>query len=238
MKYYLKLFSLPISLLVLFVSLFIVWNVFNLPPAEKLTQHINELFNYYGFIVILISAFIEGILFFGGYFPGVFIISISVISAHSLSEAILRIGIGATGLILAHLTNYFLGKYGWYKLLIKFGLRLSIEEAQNKLLKHGPTAIFSSYWLPSIGTLTDTSAGILHMPLKKFFPLSVLSTVFWSLLEGFIVYFVGEKILILVTSGGITELLIQLTIVVVWILILLVFDLRKKKNILLSETNK
>ena len=229
MRYYLKLLSLPLTLLVGFISLFIIWRVFELPPAETIIEHLNVWFNSYGLIIFFISAFIEGILFFGGYFPGVFIIFVSVLSANSLPEALLRISITTIGLTFAHMVNYTLGRYGWYKLLVRFGLRGPIEDAKDKLIKRGTIAIFASYWLPSISTLTDTAAGILRMSFKKFIYSSISASIFWNLLVGLIVYFVGEKILVIATSGGITELLIQLSIVVIWSTILLTLDFYKKK---------
>jgi membrane protein DedA with SNARE-associated domain len=233
MKHYLKLFSIPLSVLVTFISMYIIWNVFNLPPAEVLTVQLNDWFHLYGPIVILGSAFIEGILLIGGYFPGVFIIFVSVVTATSLSEALTRIVFGTIGLILAHIVNYVLGRYGWYKLLVKFGLGKSIEEMQNKLLKKGTLAIFASYWLPKLSALTDTAAGILHMPFKKFVISSILASIFWNFLVGIVVFFIGHKAVVVVTSGGTTELIIQVLIVFVWMTILLIFDYYKRKKLLL-----
>jgi membrane protein DedA with SNARE-associated domain len=230
MKYYLKLLSLPLTLLVGFISLFIIWRVFELPPAEVIIERINVLFESYGLIIFFVSAFIEGILLFGGYFPGVFIIFVSVVSASSLSEALIRMSISTAGLLCAHSLNYVLGKYGWYRLLVRFGLRSPIEDAKTRLLKRGTLAIFASYWLPSISTLTDTAAGILQMPFRKFISASLLASIFWNLLVGLIVYFVGEKILIIATSGGTTELSIQLSIVIIWASILLILDFQKKRK--------
>jgi membrane protein DedA with SNARE-associated domain len=233
MKHYLKLFSIPLSVLVTFISMYIIWNVFNLPPAEVLTVQLNDWFHLYGPIVILGSAFIEGILLIGGYFPGVFIIFVSVVTATSLSEALTRIVFGTIGLILAHIVNYVLGRYGWYKLLVKFGLGKSIEEMQNKLLKKGTLAIFVSYWLPKLSALTDTAAGILHMPFKKFVISSILASIFWNFLVGIVVFFIGHKAVVVVTSGGTTELIIQVLIVFVWMTILFIFDYYKRKKLLL-----
>ncbi len=228
MKYYLKLLSLPLSLLATFLSLFIAWRLFDLPSTEILTEHINTWFDSYGLIIIFISACIEGMLLFGGYFPGVFIIFVSVASANSLSDALIRICIGTLGLMCAHLANYILGKYGWHKLLIKFGLKASIKESKEKLLKHGSSAIFGSYWLPSMSALTDTAAGILNMPFRKFFITSFTAVLFWNFLVGIIVYSIGSDALTIVTSGGMTELMIQLSIVAIWCIILLILDFRKK----------
>lgn len=230
MKHYLKLFSIPLSVLVTFLTMFFIWKIFNLPNAEVITVYFNQWFNTYGLIVILVCAFIEGILLFGGYFPGVFIIFVSVVTAGSFSEALLRIAIGTVGLVFGHMINYALGKYGWYKLLVRFGLKGSIEEMQNKFLKKEIYAIFVSYWLPKVGALADTAAGILCMPFKKFVFASLLSSIFWNFLVGIIVYFIGQKALVLATSGGLLELIIQLSIIIVWIIILFIFDYYKKKS--------
>jgi len=229
MKYYLRLLSLPLSFLGLFISLFIVWKIFDLPSAEILIEKIGVFFDSYGLIVFFISALIEGMLLFGGYFPGVFVIFVSVLSASSPEEALMRITIGTLGLITAHIINYFLGRYGWYKLLVKFGLKSQIENAKEKIIKNGQLAIFGSYWLPSIASLTDTASGILHMPFKKFITASITASIIWNLTVGFIVYTSGTKILVLATSGGTTELLIQLSIVIIWSVVLLISDFYKKK---------
>lgn len=231
MKYYLKLLSIPLSLLFVFVSLFLIWKIFDLPETEILLFYIDAWFNKYGLSILFISALIEGMLLFGGYFPGVFVIFVSVVLANSVPEAALRVFVGTTGLLIAHIANYFLGKYGWYKLLARYGLAEPIKESQEKITKYGPIAIFTSYWMPSIGALTDTAAGILQMSFRRFIIYSLVSLIFWDTLVGVVVYLLGKDALIAVSSGGATELFIQLAIVAVWILILLFFDFKKRHTL-------
>jgi len=218
--------------LVTFISMFLIWKIFSLPNAEVITTYLNRLFNTYGLVIILVSALVEGLLLFGGYFPGVFIIFVSVVTASTFTEALLRIAIGTIGLVLGHIANYALGRYGWYKLLVKFGLKNSIDEMQKKLVKKESFAIFASYWLPKVGALTDTAAGILRMPFRKFLSASIMASIFWNFLVGIIVYFIGERALVMVTSGGITELIIQLAVIAVWMAILFILDFYKRKRFL------
>ena len=42
------------------------------------------------------------------------------------------------GLFAAYVTNFFAGKYGWYRLLLAFGLREPLENAQRRLTKIRP----------------------------------------------------------------------------------------------------
>lgn len=226
---------MPLSLLGLFISLFLIWKIFDLPPSNILLSKLKVWFDLYGYLVLFISAILEGMLVVGGYFPGTFVIVVSVLLAKSITEFILVVCIGTIGLLVAHNLNYVLGKYGWYRLLVKFGVKNQIEESKEKLLKKGPIAMFSSYWFPSLGALVDTAAGIIRMPFRVFFISSLLAGIFWNFLVGIIVYNVGTPALAVVSSGGYTELFIQLSIVFVWILILLSVDIWEKRKLKLRS---
>src|SRR3989344_7481936 len=90
-KYYLKLLFIPLLFLVLYISLSIVWSVFNLPPALELTEMVKNWFDIYGLPVLFASSVVESMLLVGNYFPGVFVIFVSVILADSPGEAVLVI---------------------------------------------------------------------------------------------------------------------------------------------------
>ena len=194
-----------------------------------MTVGIKTWFEQYGYPVVFVSAMVEGMLLVGGYFPGIFIVFIGVILAESPAQAIAIVAVGTTGLFIAHLINYAMGKYGWYRLFIKFGLRSTLEQAQNKLLRRGGKAIFWSYWLPSMAAFTDTAAGVLHMPFRKFVIASLAGVIFWDSLVGIIVYLLKDDALSIVSPGGTMDFIIQLSIVAVWIMILLIIDQRRRR---------
>lgn len=112
MKHYIKLLSVPLLLLALSLSLRIVWDIFNLPPAEELAEIARQWFELYGLPVLFVSAIFEGMLLVGGYFPGVFVIFLGVILTDSPLEAVAVVSAVTAGLFIAHLINYGLGKYG------------------------------------------------------------------------------------------------------------------------------
>jgi len=151
MRYYIKLLAIPLLLFGLFLSLSIIWKVANLPPADELAEIVKTLFDQYGLPVIFLSSIIEGVLLVGSYFPGVFVIFLGVILASSIPQAIQVVVVVTAGLFIAHMFNYALGRYGWYKLLTRFGMKGAVEQARERLVKRGPIAILSSYWLPSRG---------------------------------------------------------------------------------------
>lgn len=227
MKYYLRLLSVPLLFLILYSSLNLIWKVFELPPTEELVNIVGGWFDSYGFPALFLSSFLEGALLIGSYFPGVFVIFLGVLVADSAGEAVFSVTVCTIGLILAHISNYFLGKYGWYRLLVKFGMKDAIEQSKSKLEKRGPIAIPLSYWLPSIGALTNTAAGIIGMPFKKFLLYSVTSSIFWYSVVGFAVYAIGDGALEI--AGGGTGNVYAFLIIGVWVLSLLFFDYRERK---------
>ena len=103
-----------------------------------------------------------------------------------------------------------------------------VEQSKNKLEKRGPVAIPLSYWLPSVGALTNTAAGIIHMPFKKFLLYSVTSSIFWYSVVGLIVYSLGDKALEI--GGGGTGNAYVFIIIGIWMLGILIFDYRERKT--------
>ena len=68
------------------------------------------------------------------------------------------------GLFCAYVTNFFAGKYGWYRLLLAFGLREPLDNAQKRLTRYGLSAIFTTYWQANLASCISTAAGILQFP--------------------------------------------------------------------------
>lgn len=229
MRYYLKLLSVPLLCFVLFSSLFVVWEIADLPPAGELAAIFERWFDQYGLPVLFVSSILEGMLLIGSYFPGVFMIFLGVTIADSKGEAAVIVAVVTVGLFIAHVLNYALGRYGWYRLFVRFGLKDAVESARERLVKRGPLAILSSYWLPSVGALTDTAAGIMHMPFKKFFLYSLASVTLWDIVAGTFVYSFKDMAL-KVASPDSSGVMFILAIVGVWMGVLLISDFYEKRE--------
>ncbi len=224
----LKLISVPLILLVIYFFIALIWKIFNFPSDQQLIKITTDYFNRYGLLVVFISALIEGFLLLGQYFPGSFIIFLGVISAgKDVFKASEVVAIVSLAFFISYTLNYWVGKYGWYKLLVKFGLKKSLEDAQGKITKQGMNAIFFSYWEPNLASLTATAAGILQAPLAKFSLYSLIGVVIWNIFWGTLVYSLGSFAL------QITGLKYILIIFVIWAVTLIMRDyyLRHKKNI-------
>lgn len=191
-----KRLFLPFLALAIFSSLFIIWRLLSLPSQDQMIIVIHNYFDLYGLPVIFISAVIEGLLLAGWYYPGSVVIFLGVLFAgHNIFEVIITVLVVTLGLLVAYVINYSLGRYGWYKLLVKFGLQDSLERAQENIERRGVRAIFASYWQPNFASLAATAAGILKMPFGKFLIFSIIATCLWDTFCGTIVYFFGEQVL-------------------------------------------
>ncbi len=181
----LKLLIVPISLLAAYLVVWVIWRSFGLPTDERLAQITQGWFNKYGIIVVFISGMIEGILLLGQYYPGGLVVFLGVISAgHNIPKVIGVVSIVSLAFLIGYTIDYLMGKYGWYKLFLKFALNNSLETSKIKLQKQQFNAIFLSYWEPNPASVTATAAGISQLPFKKFTLYSFLGILFWNTFWG------------------------------------------------------
>jgi membrane-associated protein len=228
-KHYFKLLGLPLFFLALFVTLNLVWKVFSIPPAPVLAEMLRGWFDLFGLPILFLSSIVEGALLLGNYFPGVFVIFVGVILARSVGEAAVAVSVASLGLMVAHVINYVLGKYGWHTLLLKLGMKSAVESAKTKLEKRGPLAILLSYWMPNLGAFTDTAAGIIRLPFRTFITYSIVSTIFWNTVVGTVVYLVGDAALSIASPSEVRSTIFY-SVLAVWVIALLLLDYWERKN--------
>lgn len=182
---------LPFVIIVVYVAaVFLIKG--RLPTPADLLDTIKDWYMLYGNYLVFFAAFLEAIFLLGLYVPGSTVILFG--AALSKSGAInfpIVLLLADVGLLMGYTINYFLGKYGWYHVLLKFGLEKGLDDAKEKLHKHGGKAIFVGYIFPNGGAFLSTAAGVMRMPFGKFFLYSALSQIFWILVWGSVAYFIG-----------------------------------------------
>jgi membrane protein DedA with SNARE-associated domain len=212
----LKALSIPLTLLVIYITYTILWRAFGLPSVQELTQLIKHSFDTYGLWIVLGASFIEGLLLLGQYFPGGFVIFLGVISARGdVPRAIEVVLIVDLAFFIAYIVNYVAGKYGWYKLFVKFGLKESMDKAEQKVAKHAFFAFMANYWDTNLASVVATAAGVLKLPFSKFLGYSTIGILVWNTVWGFVVYFVGEFFID-------NETIISLAVLLVWCAVIVV----------------
>ena len=195
----LKIVAFPLAVLAVFGLLYAIWLALDLPPEETLAQIAKGWLDRYGVVIVLISAYLEGLLLIGWYFPGTLVIVLALIfAAPQPSRFVLVAALAACGLASAYVTNFLAGKYGWYRLLLAFGLREPLENAQRRLTKYGLSAIFTTYWQANLASCISTAAGILQFPLARFVAYSLVAEALWTTFWASLIFFLGSAALTLV----------------------------------------
>lgn len=190
------LISAPLILFIIYISLFFIWKLTGFPQGDELLAVLRGYFGRYGLWIVFIAALAEGFLIVGQYFPGGTVIFLGVISVgHDMPRVIEVVAVVSLAFIISYTLNYLVGKYGWYRLFLKFGLRNVIERSKEKLIRRGLHAVMFSYWEPNLASVAATAAGIIQAPFRKFFFYNVVDVVFWDAFWGTIIVLLGQKAL-------------------------------------------
>jgi len=224
-KEFLKYAMLPIIILLILVLLGITFKLLGLPSFAEIKLYAEEIFVDHGYMLVFVGALAEGVLMLNWYLPGsVVIVMGTVFAAEAGYNVVAIVGLIILGFFITTLINYALGKYGWYKLLLKFGMGETLEKAKLRLEKHGPKIILGTYFHPNIGAFTATSAGVLKIPFQQFLMYSVISLIIWNIFWGMLVVFIGPDIIKLLTYQ------VLMLILGLWILGMLGFFIWKKRR--------
>lgn len=221
-----KYFILPIAIALMAVTYFAVWRLLGLPPYKELVGIFQQLLITHGLWVIFAAALLEGMLLVGNYFPGGVVVFIAIIGAgNDFGRIALINGIVDSAFIVANVINYLLGYYGWYHLLVKFGMQHHLEEAEGKWKQKSFKVIFLSYWQSNLAALTATAAGILRIDFKKFLFEASFGVVFWHICWTVLIYFFREQ-----AVNAITNIYVLSVAAISWAIYVSVMKYRKDKD--------
>lgn len=222
----LRRYSLVLFFILAFALVSLVWQVFDLPNEQELTTLVEQYFLEYGLIIVFAGALIEAFMMLGWYVPGGTVVFLGVIfAAEDPPRALLTIAVAALGVFIGYTLNYFLGRYGFHRLFIRFGLGDSLKDARRRLRKQELVAMLASYWQPGLASIMSTAAGMIQMPVRLFLIYSTIAVVFWAVFWGAVAFFFGQ---IVVETVGLRLLLI---ILLAWVVAFLVLqNIREQRN--------
>lgn len=163
---------------------------------EEIVSYLDDWYSRYGYWVIFISALIEGIFVVNLYFPGstAILLGVALATQNELSGIIL-VMLTIIGFFLSYCANYFLGKYGLFQLLLRFGYGDILEDIKQSISEKGPRIMLTTFFHPNIAAAIATGAGVINMPFKQFAIWCFLSLILWDIIWGILVYVLGEYIL-------------------------------------------
>ncbi|AGF56252.1 membrane protein DedA with SNARE-associated domain [Clostridium saccharoperbutylacetonicum] len=142
-----------------------------------------ELFNHYGYIVLLIALFLELLAL---PLPGE---TLMTYCGYVVSEGKMNLGlsivIATIGICSGITLSYYIGraleitffeKYGRYFHLDKS----KIEKTSKWFDKYGNKILIVAYFIPGIRHVTGYFSGIINMPYKKFAGYAYIGAVIWT----------------------------------------------------------
>lgn len=110
MRRILRIVALPLAVLAVFLLLYAVWLALDLPPEETIVEIARGYLDRYGVVIVLISAYLEGLLLIGWYFPGTLVIIFALIAAGPDVPRVAQVAaLAGSGLFAAYVTNFLAG---------------------------------------------------------------------------------------------------------------------------------
>ena len=107
---------LPTSALIFYLCAVLLWKINLIPSPIEIVNFLEFLYHQYGLFGLSIASFLEAIVYLGLYFPGSFIIVLSVFLSDGSFLALLSISIVvAISITVASFINYFLGRHISFK---------------------------------------------------------------------------------------------------------------------------
>lgn len=212
-KEFFKYAAFPIGLFIAMGLFLVLYQLFDLPTFAEIIAFAQKSYDTHGYYVIVLASLLEGLLLINWYFPGSVVILMGTTFAITGHQSVLlTVSLITLCYFLTSYLNFLLGKYGWYKLLLKFGLKKEIDKMQHRLEKHGPKIILVSYFHPQVGSITATSAGILHLRTRVFLTYSLLAFILWNSFWTSMIYLFGPQMLKIVNFKNL------MIIIGVWII--------------------
>jgi len=220
----LKIVAFPLAVLAIFALLYLVWLALDLPPEQTIIAIGKSYLDRYGLFIVLICAYLEALVLIGWYFPGTLVIIFAmIVAAPEPVRYVETAAIAGFGLYCGQVTNFFAGKYGWYRLLLAFGLREPLENAKRRLTKYGLSAIFTTYWQANLASCISTAVGILQFPARRFVVLSFIAQTLWFMFWATLIFLLGPAALSL---AGFRMILL---LIVIWIVARLIYRWKFEK---------
>lgn len=179
--------------LVFYFGIIYLFRYFGFPSPEEIIAFTQKYYELYGYPVVFFGALAEGALFINWYLPGSIVVALGVIFAKQAGLNILLVlALVVLGFFLTALLNYALGRFGWYHIFLKLGLKGPLQKVQEKIEDKGLKILFTAYVHPNFGALAATTAGILRLPFLKFFTYSLISIIVWNSLWTALFYYFGS----------------------------------------------
>jgi membrane protein DedA with SNARE-associated domain len=177
---YLKPGVVPLMLAFFFGIFTVCYKTLDFPPPTEMADIGRNLYNQYGIVTLLIAAFIEGIFMVNIYFPGSFVIVLAVFLSDKTFFPLAVIAIVSwVAFMFSGCFNYWVGKTGFYKILLYLGKKDTVLNMQKWMDRRGKKAVFFAAIHPNFLAVSQVCLGIAQEGIKKNIYFSAVGLSFW-----------------------------------------------------------
>lgn len=190
----------PLILIIIYIALTILLKSL-FPTGQALVDQLTSIYGRFGYEIIILGSLMEALVLVNMFTPGVVAVGLGVIFAKSGQlDLTLAIILAVLGSLVGFMVDFLLGRFGFAKILERVGYGKIVDEAKSKLEGFNFRTFSLAFMHPNLGALVSLAAGILRMDFKKFFLLSLLSTLVWYILWGVLIFVLGEAFLVVLTK--------------------------------------
>lgn len=172
--------AVPFLFAIAFAAFTLAYQLAGFPPPSEMAEIAKGFYSEYGIATLLVTAFIEGVFMVNVYFPGSFVILLAVfLSTKAFDELSVIAFVSWAGFVAAGQLNYWMGRAGFYKALLKLGKRDSVLKMQEWMDKRGLMALFVAAIHPNFLAISQVCMGISNEGYKRNLLYSAGSLLFW-----------------------------------------------------------
>ena len=176
----------------MFVLLMLAWRWFRLPQGPALFDSVAAAFRSYGFLFVVVSALIEGLLVINLYFPGSLVILIGVTAFREQpAMVVLLVAMVAVAFFLATVINYCIGYFGLHALIRRLKVAAQIEKVSQWYQRFGRWFVPISFFHPNLSAFVSVACGRDRVSPYQFFSVAFVSITLWNAFWGFLTYRFG-----------------------------------------------
>ena len=149
----------------------------------------------HGVVIVMLAAFLEGLVLMTTYFPGSVVVFLAVAASQGRPSVAIGMVVAVNvGFLAATYCNYSVGHLGVYRALRRAGLTDTLNRARVLFEKYGARILLVGFVHPAASSLLAVSAGIAGMRLWRFTVAAMVGITFWNAVFGGIAYSLGNSV--------------------------------------------
>ena len=212
-------------ILIIFYAAFTIFLRSVFPTGQALVDQLASIYGRFGYEIIILGSLMEALVLVNLFTPGVVAVGLGAIFAKSGQlDLTLAIIFAVLGSLVGFMLDFILGRFGLATLIDRMGYGGVVAQTKSRLERFSLKTFSFAFMHPNLGALVSLSAGILRMDFKKFFLLSLLSTLVWYILWGLLIFALGDAFLVVLTKY---TFILFILVGAIWILVTLYGQTKK-----------